>query len=68
MNLHLVEDNLASSLPVDQSPASMVGYYVGLCQGFTCVLDMSQILLREIYFRRKAVLFYPKGFTHESDT
>ncbi len=32
MNLHLVEDNLGSSLPVDQSPVSMVGYYVGLCQ------------------------------------
>ena len=53
--------------PVPEDPPlnlvlSMVGYHVGLCQGFTCVLDMVQILLREIYFRRKAVLFYPKGF------
>ena len=52
---------------MDQPPSSMcdtmVGCCVGLCQGFTCVLDMAQILLREICFRRKAVLFYPKGFT-----
>ena len=47
---------------MDQPPASVVIYCVGLCQGFAGVLDMTQILVWEICFRRKVVLFYPKGF------
>ena len=47
---------------MDQPPASVVSCCVGLCQGFACVLDMTQILVREICFRRKSVLFYPEGF------
>ena len=48
---------------MDQPAASVVGCCVGLCQGFARVLDMVQILFREICFRRKAVLLYPEGFT-----
>ena len=48
---------------MDQPPASVVGCCVGLCQGFARVLDMVQILFREICFCRKAVLLYPEGFT-----
>ena len=35
---------------------------MSLCQGFTRVLDMTQILFREICFRRKEVLLYSEGF------
>ena len=48
---------------MDQPSASVVSCCVGLCQDFTRVLDMTQILLREICFRRKVVLFYPEGRT-----
>ena len=35
---------------------------MGLCQGFLRVLDMTQILFREICFLRKEVLPYPEDF------
>ena len=47
---------------MDQPPASVVSCCVDLYQGFTRVLDITQILFREICFRRKSVLFYPEGF------
>ena len=47
---------------MDQSSPSMVVCCVNLWQGFTCVLYMTQVLLREVWLRRKAVLLYPEGF------
>jgi hypothetical protein len=33
----------------------------GSGQGFTCMLDVTEVLLREILLRRESVLPYPKG-------
>ena len=63
MNLHLGEASRASSPWINRQHLWWVDCCVGLCQGFTRVMDVDQILFQEICFRRKTVLPYSEGFT-----
>ena len=48
---------------MDQPPAPMMGRCVGFRQCFACMLDVTQILFREVRLRREAIFLDPKGST-----